>query len=346
DITPVLNALHCSSLIALRRPFVYFGRQYNQIYVNNNGHLTFDAAWGRFVPYRFPGNASRDLIAPFWTDLDNRQNGQVLYNQYTTGSVLQRATQDINTYFPDLNFVANWVFVATWYEVAYYSTSGTRTTFQAVLISGGQYSFVLMNYGTIFLKIFFGCWYDVETYETCILIGSFVVTYILSFPGSFYPVSGTANGRIDDGSSSLIVLQRPFVYFGRQYNQIYVNNNGHLTFDAAWHRYVPYRFPGNASRDLIAPFWTDLDNRQNGQVLYNQYTSGSVLQRATQDINTYFPNLNFVANWIFVATWYEVAYFPTSGTVSQLNPYSFVLMNYGTIAQTSRSVQVRIKKHI
>uniref|UniRef100_A0A668AVY0 Si:ch73-329n5.2 n=1 Tax=Myripristis murdjan TaxID=586833 RepID=A0A668AVY0_9TELE len=199
---------------------------------------------------------------------------------------------------------------------------------------------------TMFLKIFFGCWYDVETYETCILMGIFVVTYILSFPGSFYPRSGTANGRIDDGSSSLIALRRPFVYFGRQYNQIYVNNNGHLTFDAAWGRFVPYRFPGNASRDLIAPFWTDLDNRQNGQVLYNQYTTGSVLQRATQDINTYFPDLNFVANWVFVATWYEVAYYSTSGTRTTFQAvlisggqYSFVLMNYGTIAQTSRSVQ-------
>ncbi|XP_029934021.1 alpha-tectorin-like isoform X1 [Myripristis murdjan] len=207
-------------------------------------------------------------------------------------------------------------------------------------------------------KTFDGTNYAIKRYLNCepgrmgtqiillVLLAGMIGLVTSQTTGSFYPVSGTANGRIDDGSSSLIVLQRPFVYFGRQYNQIYVNNNGHLTFDAAWHRYVPYRFPGNASRDLIAPFWTDLDNRQNGQVLYNQYTSGSVLQRATQDINTYFPNLNFVANWIFVATWYEVAYFPTSGTRTTVQAvlisggqYSFVLMNYGTIAQTSRSVQ-------
>ncbi|XP_053197042.1 sushi, nidogen and EGF-like domain-containing protein 1 [Scomber japonicus] len=71
--------------------------------------------------------------------------GQVYYNQYTSGS----ATRDINNYFPRINFNANWVFVATWYEVAHYSNSGTRTTVQAVLISGGQYSFILMNYGII-----------------------------------------------------------------------------------------------------------------------------------------------------------------------------------------------------
>ncbi|KAE8284232.1 Alpha-tectorin Precursor [Larimichthys crocea] len=82
-------------------------------------------------------------------NLDNRESGHVYYNQYTSGIVLQQATQDINDYFPTLNFNANWVFVATWYEVAYFPNSGTKTTVQAVLISGGQYSFVLMNYGDI-----------------------------------------------------------------------------------------------------------------------------------------------------------------------------------------------------
>ncbi|GLD74527.1 IgGFc-binding protein-like protein [Lates japonicus] len=74
------------------------------------------------------------------------------------------------------------------------------------------------------------------------------------------------------------------------------------------------RFPMHGPRDFIAPFWTDLDNRGNGHVYYNQYTTGSVLQQATQDINAYFPGLNFNANWVFVATWYEVAYYPNSGT--------------------------------
>ncbi|XP_026207203.1 alpha-tectorin-like [Anabas testudineus] len=97
----------------------------------------------------FPIHGSLDIIAPFWTDLDTRQNGLVYYDQFTSGSVVQRATQDINAYFPTLNFHANWVFVATWYQVAYFPTTGTQTTFQAVLITGGQYSFVLMNYGSI-----------------------------------------------------------------------------------------------------------------------------------------------------------------------------------------------------
>ncbi|XP_051274593.1 alpha-tectorin-like isoform X1 [Dicentrarchus labrax] len=164
--------------------------------------------------------------------------------------------------------------------------------------------------------------------------------------GSLYPVVGTTSARSDDGSSPRILLQQPFVYFGKPYNQIYVNHNGHLTFSAPWSNFVPQRFPMYGSRDIIAPFWTDLDNRGNGQVYYNQYTSGSVLQQATQDINEYFPELNFNAAWVFVATWYEVAYYPVTGTRTTVQAvlisggqYSFMLMNYGIIAFTTRTVQ-------
>lgn len=100
-------------------------------------------------------------------------------------------------------------------------------------------------------------------------------------------------------------------------NYFQVNHNGHLTFDTPWSSYVPQPFPLYGSRDIIAPFWTDLDNRINGQVYYNQYTSSSILlQQATRDIRRYFPELSFSAEWVFVATWNEVAYYPNSGTVS------------------------------
>uniref|UniRef100_A0A3B3DYQ4 NIDO domain-containing protein n=1 Tax=Oryzias melastigma TaxID=30732 RepID=A0A3B3DYQ4_ORYME len=161
-----------------------------------------------------------------------------------------------------------------------------------------------------------------------------------------YPKAGTESTAIDDGSSPPITLQRSFVYFGRAYDKIYVNHNGHLTFNSPYSSYSPERFPLNGPIDIIAPFWTDLDNREMGKILYNQYTSGMVLQKATQDINTYFPNLNFKAEWVFVATWNEVAYYPNSRTKTTAQAVlisggqnSFVLMNYGIIASTSRKVQ-------
>lgn len=164
--------------------------------------------------------------------------------------------------------------------------------------------------------------------------------------GPLYPIAGTISHRSDDGSSPVISLQQTFTYFGQSYSQIYVNHNGHLTFDASWYSYSPQQFPMYGSRDIIAPLWVDLDNRGNGDIYYAQNTSGSILQQVTQDINTYFPALNFQANWVFIATWHEVAYYPTTGTrttfqvvLTTNGHYSFVLMNYGAIAQTSRSIQ-------
>ncbi|KAG7492169.1 hypothetical protein MATL_G00012210 [Megalops atlanticus] len=168
--------------------------------------------------------------------------------------------------------------------------------------------------------------------------------------GIFYPYGvlygDTLSPHSDDGSSPLITLSRIFPFFGRSYQQIFVNNNGDLTFNSAFYSYSPYQFPAYVQRDIIAVFWTDLDNRENGNVSYRQVTSGSLLQRATQDINQYFPSLHFTASWVFIATWDRVAYFPVTGTETSFQVVlisdesrSFVLMNYGIIAPTSRYVQ-------
>ncbi|XP_041941221.1 alpha-tectorin-like isoform X1 [Alosa sapidissima] len=138
-----------STYVGIAQSFHYFRQTLNQIYVNNNGFLTFDSGWRGWSPYQFPAYAHRNIIAPFWTDIDNTRRGYISYQQYTSGSVLQQATTDINQYFPGLSFSASWVFVATWDKVEYYEKSGTETSFQVVLISGGQRSFALMNYGAI-----------------------------------------------------------------------------------------------------------------------------------------------------------------------------------------------------
>ncbi|TRY89932.1 hypothetical protein DNTS_033700 [Danionella cerebrum] len=125
--------------------FKYFGRTYNQVYVNNNGVLTFKNAWTESSSYVIPLNGNEDYIAPLWTDMDDLGSGTYCYQQYIYGNVLDRATQDINQYFPNKGFKASFVFVATWDTTI--SVSQT-ITFQAVLISAGGFSFILMNYGT------------------------------------------------------------------------------------------------------------------------------------------------------------------------------------------------------
>uniref|UniRef100_A0A671NR71 NIDO domain-containing protein n=1 Tax=Sinocyclocheilus anshuiensis TaxID=1608454 RepID=A0A671NR71_9TELE len=102
-------------------------------------------------------------------------------------------------------------------------------------------------------------------------------------------------------------LQQSFKYFGRTYNQIYVNNNGHLTFTEPLSAYVPYL---NAGIDIIAGLWTDLDNRNGGTISYREDTSSAILAQVTQAVNQYFPNVPTSA---FVATWDSVLYFSGGG---------------------------------
>lgn len=95
-----------------------------------------------------------------------------------------------------------------------------------------------------------------------------------------------------------------------------VNHNGHLTFTAPWSSYIPQQFPIHGLQDIIAPFWTDINNVAHGDIYYAQFNSGQFLQQVTQDINKYFPEFDFNAKWIFLATWFEVAYFANPEAVS------------------------------
>uniref|UniRef100_A0A8C1NUR8 Si:ch73-329n5.2 n=1 Tax=Cyprinus carpio TaxID=7962 RepID=A0A8C1NUR8_CYPCA len=209
--------------------------------VNNNGHLTFNEPSSQFVPYSFPANRNQDIIAGLWTDLDNGMRGVVSYHQYTSGNVLTRATQDINTHFPNLNFSASWVFVATWDKVAYFSLTNTETSFQVLLISDRNSSFILMNYGEIAVTTHRAGYDTINSTHYIVINGSNSGSSISNLKNSsnvsvsgrwafrvdeiFYPfgltVGDKSNPVDDDGSSSVIQLLSPFLFFGRTYQQIY-----------------------------------------------------------------------------------------------------------------------------
>ncbi|XP_052468082.1 sushi, nidogen and EGF-like domain-containing protein 1 [Carassius gibelio] len=135
--------------IILEKPFVYFGQVYQKTYVNNNGHLTFDGPLSQPTPSYLQTQFNRDIIAPLWTDMDNTISGTISYRQVTSGGLLLAASNNINQYFPNLNFNASWLFIATWDKVPYYNNLQSASTFQVVLVSGKNMSFTLMHYGPI-----------------------------------------------------------------------------------------------------------------------------------------------------------------------------------------------------
>ncbi|XP_073689128.1 alpha-tectorin-like, partial [Garra rufa] len=234
-----------SPAILFEKPFVYFGQVYQKTYVNNNGHLTFDGPLSQPTPGYFQSRLNRDIIAPLWTDMDNRVNGTISYHLF----------------YP---------------------------------------------FGNVDIK----------------------------------------NPREDDGSSQVILLEKPFVYFGRVYRKAYVNNNGHLTFDGPLSQSKPSNLQSQLNRDIIAPLWTDMDNTVSGTISYRQVISGRLLLAASNSINQYFPNLNFSASWLFIATWDKVPYYIDLQSSSSFQvvlvsggSLSFVMMNYGNISSTDHRFQ-------
>ncbi|XP_067285693.1 sushi, nidogen and EGF-like domain-containing protein 1 [Pseudorasbora parva] len=130
--------------VGLSPPYTFFGRTYNQSYVHFNGLLTFNKPQPASGPNYSPTRGDEDFIAPLWGDIDDQYTGLFLYQQYTNGSVLTRASQDINQYFPQTRFTASSVFVVTW---EFGDPTNPAVLFQVVLISGVGHSFFLINYG-------------------------------------------------------------------------------------------------------------------------------------------------------------------------------------------------------
>ena len=63
---------------------------------------------------------------------------------------------------------------------------------------------------------------------------------------------------------------------------------------------------------LIAPFWADADTRDGrgtGHVYYRSTLNQTLLNRATEIVNTAFTGANFVSEHLYVVTWFEVGYF-------------------------------------
>lgn len=94
--------------------------------MNNNGIISFLKEVSQFTPVAFPIAKDRCVVAAFWADVDNRRAGDVYYREATDPATLQRATEDIRRYFPELpDFSATWVFVATWYRVTFFGGSSS-----------------------------------------------------------------------------------------------------------------------------------------------------------------------------------------------------------------------------
>jgi len=117
----------------------------------------------------------------------------------------------------------------------------------------------------------------------------------------------------DDGSTGLVGLGFTFNFFGTNYTQVYVNNNGNVTFDAPLSTFTPFPLLGT-SRVIIAPFFADVDTR----------SSANGAQPVTYGTGTFGGQAAFGVNWI------NVGYF-SEGT-DKLNSFQLLIVDRSDIA--------------
>ena len=70
---------------------------------------------------------------------------------------------------------------------------------------------------------------------------------------------------------------------------------------------------------LIAPYWADADTTVNmgtGNVYYRSTTNQLLLDRSSEIINTAFTGKSFVAQYLYIVTWFRVGYFQETFTDS------------------------------
>ncbi|MEM6345255.1 MAG: nidogen-like domain-containing protein [Bacteroidota bacterium] len=110
----------CSELLALPFRFYFYGQEYDELYLNANGNVSFGAALSEYTPSDFCLEGPQ-MIAPFYSDVDIYQCGQI-------------------NYYIDQHSV-----IITWTRVCHYlaedDPTGLKNTFQLIL-TDGHYSHI------------------------------------------------------------------------------------------------------------------------------------------------------------------------------------------------------------
>ena len=121
----------------------------------------------------------------------------------------------------------------------------------------------------------------------------------------------------DDGSSPAIDITGAFPmglrFFGSSFNEVFVNNNGNMTFGGPLGQFTPQAFPV-ASRRMIAPWWGDVDTRSDGRPSRN---------------GVYWD----IRPGQFIVTWHNVGYFTMHD--DQQNDFQMILRSFSGCADRS-----------
>ena len=94
------------------------------IQISSNGLISLGTSYTSYTPEAFP--ISSKVIAPYWDDIDLRQQGQINYTLVTTQNDSVGSIALVNNFLASnisVNFSADWILVAQWVDVCPYGNS-------------------------------------------------------------------------------------------------------------------------------------------------------------------------------------------------------------------------------
>jgi hypothetical protein len=110
----------------------FFGTNYRDFYINNNGNITFNESLNEYTPFAITGDTGIPIIAPFFADVDT-------FGASITASAEGNSTGS-NLVYWDLNPAANTVII-TWDDVGVYPEGQVPNAFQLILKDLGAKNF-------------------------------------------------------------------------------------------------------------------------------------------------------------------------------------------------------------
>jgi hypothetical protein len=139
-------------------------------------------------------------------------------------------------------------------------------------------------------------------------VGSSLLFSDTASAAAIRPVSFATNvlPRNDDGSTGQVPISFTLNFFGVTDNDLYVNNNGNVTFTGPLSTFTPFGLAGVGTQ-IIAPFFADVDTRNTASAEVT-YGAGTIDGRNA-----------FVVNWV------NVGYF--SFGADKLNSFQLVLID-------------------
>lgn len=122
----------------------------------------------------------------------------------------------------------------------------------------------------------------------------------------------------DDGSTSAVNLGFSALINNSSFSQLYVNNNGNVTFGSSLSGYTPAAILGGSNL-IIAPFWADVDTRG-----------------ANSGLATYGSSVLGGRN-VFGVNWLNVGYY--NGQSDKLNSFQLILTDRSDVAAGDFDIQ-------